>query len=364
MSAAEIYFKIYKNYHYFSIGDHGEIITKSVSTDINYVPYNMLENLLSISDNESVIVLRSHATENKNVLLRIVACYKNFESLEKVKVKKTWFFIEDLLKCDVKGLIKEIKLIEEIKKKAQTSSEIFHCELTAGFRYFDWYVAEQISGVFFPKKQDLTLDFTNKICCLNNRFDQRRYILSSWLATKSRVDFSQYHSIAVQDLSTWSMIPKKYYEEIIQGAKILSNIDLRNMLPLDYISDRAVDNLIERTKDSFCSVITESRYDTHWPNFSEKTLRVITSGRPFILLAPAGTLRLLKDLGIETFSEFWDESYDLVEDPTERLSMVMDQIDMILDRTDHRQMLESMMPILEHNQKALKDVPKKMLSIS
>lgn len=364
MNSAEIYFKIKNNYRCISVSNTGSISAKTLLSSFPCKTYELLENYLPIKKDEIVLVLKSHATENKNIFSRIIACYKDLEITEKTKITKIWFFLEDLIKFNADGSYKEVDLINKILKTTGSCHEIYHCELVPNFNYFDWYVSEQITGLFPSKKQKISLEFSNKICCLNNRFDQRRYILSSWLATKSQVDCSQYHNIPYQEMLSWNILPKKYHEEIIEGAKILSNMDLRHLLPLDYISDLAVDSLICRTKDSFCSVVTESRYDTPWPNFSEKTVRVIASGRPFILLAPSGTLKLLKALGIKTFSEYWDENYDLVDDPKERLSMVMNQIAMILHRTDHRKMLENMIPILDHNQEALADIPKKMLSIS
>lgn len=379
--------------HRISLDHQGKVIENKV-----YPPppeqdilYEFIEQEFKINNNEMVVILRAQATEDERLFLRLISCYKLIQQTYEQQVLKTLFFIEDLAKYDNQGNIKDFNLIDRIIKSIPHPYQIFHCEKMKNIQYFDWFSAGQIFHVFSKKSKSISRDFDKKICCLNSRFDERRYIISSWLASKNdAIDFSQQYSLSLDEVENFSLIPDKHRSNILAGAKILSNSkshkDYRSSSfegtkiltdtkklpnqnlpiwpPLDWTSESAVDILIDRTKNSFCSVITESRYSTPWPNFSEKTLRVIASGRPFILLAPAGTLRLLKDLGIETFSEYWDESYDLVEDPTERLSMVMDQIDMILDQTDHRQMLESMMPILKHNQEAMKAIPKKMLTIS
>lgn len=363
MIAVEIYFKSYNDYYCIDVANDGSVFRKETVSNISSETYLLIENQLPIDSCELVLILRSHATENKKIFPRIISCYKNIEKEYKIVIKKIWFFLEDMIKLEPNESFKETNLIKKITHETTENYEVFHCEKISNLKYFDWYVSEQINGIFSKKTQPLDCEFANKICCLNSRFDKRRYIISAWLATKSFVDFSQDHSIELVEVDSWDLTPNKYKQEVSVGAKLLWETK-RSPIDPDYISNRAVDELIKRTKDSFCSVVTESRYETPWPNFSEKTLRVIASGRPFILLAPVGTLKLLHDLGIKTFSDYWDESYDAVEDPKERLSMVMDQIDALLNRTDHRQMLESMMPILKHNQEAMKAIPKKMLTIS
>jgi hypothetical protein len=364
MTAVEIYFKIRDRYQSVFIDNFGKVFKKEISPTVPCRTYELLEKRLPIVSGELLIVLRSHATEHRHILSRIVSCCKNFRDTENTKIGKVWFFVEDLIKFDVSGNLREMQLIKEIIKQINNDYQIYHCEFTSDLPYFDWYVSEQIFGIFLPKKQDISFDFSNKLCCLNNRFDPRRYVISSWLATKEGVDYSQYHNFSVDDVKSWNIVPRKHEKEILMGAEVLSNIHLHDMLPLDYISDTAVTALLERTKNSFCSLVTESRYDTGWPNFSEKTLRVIYCARPFILSAPPGTLKLLKNLGIQTFSDYWDESYDDEQDPKKRLSMIIDSAISILRHPDLKSMLEDMSPVLIHNQQTAEKIMDKMLTIS
>ena len=47
---------------------------------------------------------------------------------------------------------------------------------------------------------------------------------------------------------------------------------------------------------------------------------------PFIILGCPYTLRYLRGLGFKTFPEFFDESYDMIEDVRERYDAVLKNI--------------------------------------
>ena len=73
--------------------------------------------------------------------------------------------------------------------------------------------------------------------------------------------------------------------------------------------------------------------------------------KPFILLAPPHTLEYFKIFGYQTFSDFWDESYDDIEDHGERLARIFTIIQDLLKKPieELREVYKEMMPVLEHN---------------
>jgi hypothetical protein len=73
--------------------------------------------------------------------------------------------------------------------------------------------------------------------------------------------------------------------------------------------------------------------------------------KPFILLAPPHCLKYLKESGYQTFDQFWDESYDSIEDHGERLKKVLELIKSLLDKPieELHELYEQMMPVLEFN---------------
>jgi len=68
--------------------------------------------------------------------------------------------------------------------------------------------------------------------------------------------------------------------------------------------------------------------DTRW-HLTEKSLRPIACGKPFILAATPGSLQYLQSYGFETFSDLIDESYDLIVEPQLRLLAIVKEMQRI-----------------------------------
>ena len=71
-------------------------------------------------------------------------------------------------------------------------------------------------------------------------------------------------------------------------------------------------------------VILETLFDDSRLHLTEKTLRPIALGQPFILAGTAGSLQYLHDYGFKTFGHLWDERYDFESDPYLRMSAIID----------------------------------------
>ena len=69
-------------------------------------------------------------------------------------------------------------------------------------------------------------------------------------------------------------------------------------------------------------VVLETIFDDNRLQLTEKSLRPIACAQPFILAATHGSLEYLRSYGFKTFDHIWDEGYDLVADPKERLIRV------------------------------------------
>lgn len=100
---------------------------------------------------------------------------------------------------------------------------------------------------------------------------------------------------------------------------------------------------------AYFNVVAESNID--WPNqfhFTEKTIKVLVTGMPFVSLSSPGFLKNLHDLGFETYGTIWDESYDLEYNYEQRVSMIVDLINRLgtLDWTYYKKDLEK---ISQHN---------------
>jgi hypothetical protein len=70
-------------------------------------------------------------------------------------------------------------------------------------------------------------------------------------------------------------------------------------------------------------VVLETLFDDERLHLTEKTLRPIAVGQPFLLVATHGSLAYLRRYGFKTFASVIDESYDDIEDPVVRLETIV-----------------------------------------
>ena len=98
------------------------------------------------------------------------------------------------------------------------------------------------------------------------------------------------------------------------------------------------------------SVVLETVFDERI-HLTEKTLRPIACGHPFILAAGPGSLKYLQSHGFKTFEPWIDESYDSVTDNIKRLNMIVSECTRIanLDKSSKISMIQEMQSTVEHN---------------
>lgn len=108
---------------------------------------------------------------------------------------------------------------------------------------------------------------------------------------------------------------------------------------------------------SFIFLVTETCFFQTKTHLTEKIFKPIVLRMPFILVGCAHNLEYLRSYGFKTFSEFWDESYDAIEDPILRLQAITKILKDIsnLSVTEQKDMLMAMEPILEHNYQLFND---------
>jgi len=131
----------------------------------------------------------------------------------------------------------------------------------------------------------------------------------------------------------------------------------------DYTIDiSTVDNLANNFsysnyEDTFVSVVTETLQDNGCIFFSEKIWKPISIGHPFILMGNPFSLRKLKDLGFQTFSDFWDESYDNIISESERILAITKLVKKItlMSNQELADIREKAKPILIHNRQVFNE---------
>lgn len=105
---------------------------------------------------------------------------------------------------------------------------------------------------------------------------------------------------------------------------------------------------------SVCAIdlVLETILDDPRLHLTEKILRPIACGKPFILASTMGALQYLKDYGFETFADHIDESYDSIVDPLERLRAIAVEMHRIsrLPEVEKCQLYQNLHSVAYHNQ--------------
>jgi hypothetical protein len=98
-------------------------------------------------------------------------------------------------------------------------------------------------------------------------------------------------------------------------------------------------------------IVLETLFDdTRW-HLTEKSLRPIACGRPFMLAGTPGSLEYLRSYGFETFGNLIDESYDCITDPVSRLQCIVKEMKRIsnLSHDQKLQLWQSLYEIADRN---------------
>lgn len=107
--------------------------------------------------------------------------------------------------------------------------------------------------------------------------------------------------------------------------------------------------------DSYFSIVSETSADDNFCFITEKTIRPIIYYHPFIVWGNPHTLKRLKELGFETFPEFFDERYDEITNSTERLECILKSVENLCNKSidELHTMYLSIIPKLIKNQELL-----------
>lgn len=209
-----------------------------------------------------------------------------------------------------------------------------------------------------------------KFWCGNITYNQHRHFIISFLYSKSG-NYSWYHKKSlirnefycpkflqnINDdkvfLDTVARDNKKYFEILLYNDKELNE---KCPIKMDNRRSSKSKTIIKYYDECFCSVVTETTYNSPYADISEKTLYAIAYAKPFIIVGAPGCLEYLKDLGFMTFEDFWDESYDKEKDPQKRMLKIFDLLEHIDDYSieDLKNLYMRMYPILNHNLNVLK----------
>ena len=128
---------------------------------------------------------------------------------------------------------------------------------------------------------------------------------------------------------------------------------------LDTIPSSTVDSSASATytpehyQQCAIDVVLETLFDDARIHLTEKILRPIACGQPFMLVAPAGSLAALRSYGFQTFGTWINEDYDNIQDPGQRLEAVTAEMVRVrnMNLAQKTELLSGMLTVAQFNKR-------------
>lgn len=180
----------------------------------------------------------------------------------------------------------------------------------------DWFRHAEVDPVLKANK------VANKDFLIYNRAwcGTREYRLkfSELLVKQGLVDFS------LTSFNAWDGYHYRDHKFKNSTLQIEPTFNLENYFSANTsTATSSADYIAQDYANTNLEVVLETLFDDQRQHLTEKTLRAIACGQPFLLCAPPGSLKYLRQYGFVTFDSVLDEHYDTVTDPYDRLIAVI-----------------------------------------
>lgn len=186
-------------------------------------------------------------------------------------------------------------------------------------------------------------------------FDDRSYAFTHLNRRKRTHRLATVYAVQNMPNVLWTYLDDDNYNRHFENFfdEVLDE-EFEKKLPRSYDIDKTVNDtrINDIEKEAYFSFVNETNfYDSTSLFLTEKTFKPIACMKPFILASQAGSLKLLRQMGYQTFSPWFDESYDDEPNPSKRLKKVLLEVDRIcaLSNAEQKQMREEMKTILISN---------------
>jgi hypothetical protein len=181
--------------------------------------------------------------------------------------------------------------------------------------------------------------------CLNYLLRGHRLLLAAKLRTLKISGYLTISAIRSTYTHTSHDALKNEIRVLSQHSEVLSNISLAESLlneKIDLCGDlpegtplveRILSLPVEEVSNSELFIVTESEMlGPDMSRFTEKILKAIVSGLPFIVFGNAGTIGMFRALGFDVLDDIIDHSYDNEPDPARRFILAWDSVQSFMER--------------------------------
>jgi hypothetical protein len=144
-----------------------------------------------------------------------------------------------------------------------------------------------------------------------------------------------------------------YTDHAFKNINFKSDIDVNTFPTTSANATSSADFTIEDYANTQFEVVLETLFDDDRIQLTEKILRPIACGHPFLLASTPGSLEYLRSYGFKTFDGIINESYDAEQDPVKRLTLIVDSMKCITDWTAEETAVNwnKIKEITEHNKR-------------
>jgi hypothetical protein len=216
----------------------------------------------------------------------------------------------------------------------------------------EWYRA------YWYQSIDVKFNFTKTYITHNNLIlDKRLYRANLFIELNKRGILNDglvsFNSPALEDIvnsvNTYSLLPAEHKCNILDNQTLLGTALTQDTNNINGHLSAEID--VENMQQAFVNVVTETIYYENKVHLTEKIFKPIVAKMPFLLFAGAGNLAYLRKYGFKTFGDFWDESYDSINNNVDRFNAVMSILEDLCHKP-HNELVElkkQMADILEYN---------------
>jgi len=145
----------------------------------------------------------------------------------------------------------------------------------------------------------------------------------------------------------------------------IKNEKITEILPqkvYDKISSSGINVIIETQFDLFKGGLSEKlNIKEISPSFpTEKTYKAVACNRPFIVISTPEFLKDFKQLGYKTFHPYINETYDTLENNSDRINAIVSEIERLsnLSKEEFSQVLKECKKITKHNEQVFASAQK------
>jgi len=131
----------------------------------------------------------------------------------------------------------------------------------------------------------------------------------------------EYRSPALNELDNQDFLSKA-----IQKNRFETMIPAENcgFGQLNYLSQVIPHRVYNAT---YVSLVAETETEYQGYIMSEKISKPLIAKKPFLIFAAPGYLQALHSIGFKTFSDWWSEEYDTIEDPDKRIQAIVESLE-------------------------------------